>query len=82
MIYVVWGSTYYFIGVALKELTPMLLGAIRFTLAGSLLFLWSAIRMILLKGSGFMDIFNEFLGLTIYGITVLMLAVRAYRKRS
>ena len=41
-----------------------------------------AIRMILLKGSGFMDIFNEFLGLTIYGITVLMLAVRAYRKRS
>ena len=44
MIYVVWGSTYYFIGVALKELTPMLLGAIRFTLAGSLLFLWSAIR--------------------------------------
>lgn len=40
LIYVVWGSTYYFIGVALKGLPPFLLGAFRFTAAGFLLLLW------------------------------------------
>ena len=33
LIYVVWGSTYFFIGIALKELPPFLLGALRFTAA-------------------------------------------------
>jgi drug/metabolite transporter (DMT)-like permease len=38
LIYVVWGSTYYFIGVALKGgLPPFLLGAVRFTVAGLIL---------------------------------------------
>jgi drug/metabolite transporter (DMT)-like permease len=37
LIYVVWGSTYYFIGVALRGLPPFLLGAFRFTIAGLLL---------------------------------------------
>jgi len=37
LIYVVWGSTYYFIGVALKGLPPFLLGAFRFTIAGLIL---------------------------------------------
>lgn len=37
MIYVVWGSTYYFIGVALKGLPPFLLGGLRFGAAGLLL---------------------------------------------
>ncbi|MBL3547258.1 EamA family transporter [Chryseobacterium sp. KMC2] len=40
LIFVVWGSTYYFIGVALKGLPPFLLGALRFTSAGLLLLLW------------------------------------------
>jgi len=40
LIYVVWGSTYYFIGVALKGLPPFVLGAFRFTTAGILLLLW------------------------------------------
>lgn len=40
LIYVVWGSTYYFIGVALKGFPPFLLGAIRFTVAGLLLLCW------------------------------------------
>ena len=40
LIYIVWGSTYYFIGVALKGLSPFLLGAFRFTVAGSLLLAW------------------------------------------
>ncbi len=37
LIYVVWGSTYYFIGVALQGFPPFLLGAFRFTAAGLLL---------------------------------------------
>lgn len=37
LIYVVWGSTYFFIGVALKDLSPFLLGALRFTAAGLIL---------------------------------------------
>jgi drug/metabolite transporter (DMT)-like permease len=40
LIYVVWGSTYYFIGVALKGLPLFLLGALRFTAAGLLLLGW------------------------------------------
>lgn len=39
LIYFVWGSTYYFIGVALRGLPPFLLGALRFTAAGLLLLL-------------------------------------------
>lgn len=37
LIYVVWGSTYYFIGVALRGIPPFLLGALRFMAAGMLL---------------------------------------------
>ncbi|MCK5822236.1 MAG: ABC transporter permease [Bacteroidales bacterium] len=39
------------------------------------------IRMILLKGSGFMDILPDFIGVSIYGLIVLILATLAYRKR-
>lgn len=35
MIYVVWGSTYFFIGQAMAEIPPFLLGALRFSLAGA-----------------------------------------------
>jgi len=44
LIYVVWGSTYFFIGVALKSFPPFLLGAIRFMTAGFLLLGWCCIR--------------------------------------
>ncbi|MDD4413794.1 MAG: EamA family transporter [Oscillospiraceae bacterium] len=37
LIYVVWGSTYFFIGIALRGLPPFLLGALRFTVAGIIL---------------------------------------------
>lgn len=37
MIYVVWGSTYFFIGEALTGLPPFLLGALRFSIAGLLM---------------------------------------------
>ncbi|MFC1733879.1 ABC transporter permease [candidate division KSB1 bacterium] len=38
------------------------------------------IRMILLKGSGFLDVLNEFLSLFIYAILILGLAIWRYRK--
>lgn len=44
LIYVVWGSTYYFIGVALQGFPPFLLGAIRFAVAGGVLLAICAIR--------------------------------------
>jgi Permeases of the drug/metabolite transporter (DMT) superfamily len=44
LIYVVWGSTYYFIGVALEGLPPFLLGAIRFSIAGLILLAWCMLR--------------------------------------
>ena len=44
LIYVVWGSTYYFIGVALKGFPPFLLGALRFTVAGLILLGWCRLR--------------------------------------
>ena len=37
LIYVVWGSTYYFIGVALQDIPAFLLGALRFSAAGLIL---------------------------------------------
>lgn len=37
MIYVVWGSTYYFIGEAMREMPICLLGAVRFSVAGGIL---------------------------------------------
>lgn len=44
LIYVVWGSTYYFIGVALNGFPPFLLGAFRFTAAGLILLGWCYYR--------------------------------------
>lgn len=34
LIYVVWGSTYYFIGVCLHDFPPFMLGTVRFAVAG------------------------------------------------
>lgn len=36
LIYVVWGSTYYFIGIALRDIPTFLLGALCFSAAGIL----------------------------------------------
>ncbi|MBT8777968.1 EamA family transporter [Akkermansia muciniphila] len=44
MIYVVWGSTYYFIGRALEDFPPFLLGGLRFCAAGFLLLLAARAR--------------------------------------
>jgi drug/metabolite transporter (DMT)-like permease len=43
-VYLVWGSTYFFIQRAVAHIPPFILGAIRFLIAGSLLLGWSVIR--------------------------------------
>ena len=43
-VYVVWGSTYLGIKIALEGFTPMFLGSIRFLLAGLALYAWTARR--------------------------------------
>src|SRR5438477_12085381 len=44
IVYVVWGSTYFAIAVADRPLPPLLMLAVRFALAGGLLYAWSAWR--------------------------------------
>jgi drug/metabolite transporter (DMT)-like permease len=44
LVYVVWGSTYFAIRVGLESLTPFTLGAIRFLVAGGLLYGWTRLR--------------------------------------
>src|SRR3954468_9946732 len=43
-VYIVWGSTYFFILKALQGFKPMMLGALRFTIAGGLMLLWCFIK--------------------------------------
>jgi len=43
-VYLVWGSTYFFIQRAVATIPPFILGAIRFLIAGSLLLGWCAIK--------------------------------------
>ncbi|MDB5146353.1 MAG: EamA family transporter, partial [Mucilaginibacter sp.] len=43
-VYIVWGSTYFFIKIAVAGFPPLLLGALRFFTAGLLLMVWCAIK--------------------------------------
>jgi drug/metabolite transporter (DMT)-like permease len=43
-VYVVWGSTYFFIQVAVKDFPPMILGALRFLSAGIILLGWCLLK--------------------------------------
>jgi len=43
-VYIVWGSTYFFIKMAVDGFPPMLLGALRFLTAGVLLLTWCKIK--------------------------------------
>lgn len=43
-VYLVWGSTYFFIQRAVEHIPPFILGAIRFIIAGGLLLGWCAIK--------------------------------------
>src|SRR5438105_7214486 len=43
-VYLVWGSTYFFIQQAIKHIPALLMGAIRFLIAGLLLMGWCIIK--------------------------------------
>ena len=43
-VYVVWGSTYLAIAIAIETIPPFLLGGVRFLLAGAAMFAWSSRR--------------------------------------
>ncbi len=43
-VYLVWGSTYFFIMVAIAHIPAMLMAAMRFTSAGLLMFIWCVAR--------------------------------------
>lgn len=44
IIYVVWGSTYFGIAIAIETMPPFLMAAIRFAIAGALLLAWDLLR--------------------------------------
>jgi drug/metabolite transporter (DMT)-like permease len=44
IVYIVWGSTYFFVQAALKDFPPFILGFIRFFTAGILLLVWCKIK--------------------------------------
>ncbi len=44
IVYIVWGSTYFFIQAAERDFTPFLLGAIRFFASGFVLLLWCSFK--------------------------------------
>jgi drug/metabolite transporter (DMT)-like permease len=44
VLYIVWGSTYLGIAVAVETIPPFLMAAIRFTIAGGVLLIWSLAR--------------------------------------
>jgi drug/metabolite transporter (DMT)-like permease len=44
IVYIVWGSTYFFIQTAVVSFPPFMLGAIRFLTAGIILFFWAALN--------------------------------------
>lgn len=43
-VYIVWGSTYFFIQMAIHGIPPLLLGALRFFTAGMLMLIWCIIK--------------------------------------
>lgn len=43
-VYIVWGSTYFFIQMAIQGIPALLMGAMRFITAGALLLIWCAIK--------------------------------------
>src|ERR1700731_3050180 len=44
IVYIVWGSTYFFIRLSVLHIPPMLLGALRFVTAGVLMLVWCLAR--------------------------------------
>ncbi|GAB3928980.1 EamA family transporter [Larkinella terrae] len=68
IVFIVWGSTYFFIGIAVKGFPPMLMGAVRYLSAGFLLLAWCG-----LKGDR-VRIKKELISAAISGLLMLFVA--------
>ncbi len=44
LVYIVWGTTYFAIGIVLKSMSPLWLNGVRFTLAGLIMLAWALAR--------------------------------------
>lgn len=44
LVYIVWGTTYFAIGIALQSMPPLWMNGIRFTLAGVVMLVWALAR--------------------------------------
>ncbi|MCZ4245902.1 EamA family transporter [Pedobacter punctiformis] len=44
LVYIVWGSTYFFIRISVHSIPPFMLGALRFTTAGLIMLVWCIIK--------------------------------------
>lgn len=44
IVYIVWGSTYFFIQIAVKDFPPFILGALRFIIAGGMMAVWCVFK--------------------------------------
>lgn len=69
VVYVVWGSTYLAIAIAVETLPPLLYAGLRFALAGILLTAWLAFRRVDLRISR-----PELAGAAVVGILLLAIA--------
>lgn len=66
VVYVVWGSTYLAIRVAIETLPPLLMAGTRFLIAGALLYLWARLR-----GAGRPSLANWRAGAVVGGFLLL-----------
>src|SRR5512146_2714730 len=67
MVYILWGSTYLAIGVAVDHVPPPMMGAARFTTAGLLMLGWRK-----LSGNSIVVSGAELLGLSVIGTLLLV----------
>jgi drug/metabolite transporter (DMT)-like permease len=66
LVYVLWGSTYLAIAIAVRHLPPVVMGATRFSIAGAVMLVWCALR-----GKRVRLRRHEFLRLGMIGILLL-----------
>ncbi len=66
LVYVLWGSTNLAIGIAVKHIPPVVMGAVRFSIAGAVMLVWCALR-----GKRVRLRRHEFLRLGMIGILLL-----------
>jgi drug/metabolite transporter (DMT)-like permease len=69
LVYVLWGSTYLGIGIAVEHMPSVVMAAVRFTIAGTVLLCWCALR-----GRRVRLRMHEFLRLAVIGVLLLSIS--------